>query len=1042
MKKQKIIFIGLYILMSLLIGCKPEIIIDMRAGLNDPWVKVVDSQGEGVAGVNVTVSTTDGTFSGSGLTDSTGIKSFVLPQNLESIKDKDFTITASLPDSWSGTPYTFFSKTAKIKGYAQYIGEIQAYDMRPFGKIINNIGAPVSGAQITITKGSFTGTAISDGQGKFLFTTGVEEGDYEVTIVKQGFSFVQSPITINKGSVDIGSFVGIPVLETKPFGRIIDSNGTGLNDVNTTITDGTNQFSVLTANGGYFAFANEVADGNYTVIFVKSGYSFKSIIIEINKDKLNLGTFVGEQLAAIKPYGKVLDSTGVNGINSAVVTLSSSGYEQNVTTAIDGSFIFANEVTEGNYTVTVTKTGFTFKSFNMRITRDKLFIGNIIGDGLVPMLPYGRVLDSTGVNGISSAVVRLSKTGYAQNATTDANGSFIFASEVVEGNYTVDVNKTGFNFKTFTVGIKRDQLYVGNIIGDAVVPIKPFGTVIDSNGTYLSDVNVTISKSGYSQNATTDTNGSFIFASEVTTGLYTVSASKTGYNFTSFMVDVKADNFNVGTLVGEINIPIKPFGRVVDRNGTSGISSVNVVISKSGYSQNATTDTNGSFVFANEVTSGLYTISATKTGYLFRSFSVNISKNNLNVGTIFDASAATHSISGKIINAKDINKNGINNATIKAFAVDLNGTIASTESGSATSASDGTYSITGLSNGEYLLKISKGVVTSGSQAIGYAFLEESIVVQGADITNHNMRGFAFDSYKDDYAISIILVWEDNFMDCDGILSYPTTAISSGAAGPANYKPYGTSTEIGGTIATGFSPEVASASSAYALINRERIWWAKTSTAGTGIPVYDNTTQIATDMKWGTYDYDSDSNGTNDTYKLQLDSDCRVGSGPESITLRTFPVTQRGTNTIDMSGAFGSSFNAGYWLGTMAYYVDAYASTQNNGTETTDGTLSSQGTGKHAGAKVYVFQTYGDTDMNGTKDDPSASILGIYTIPVYTTVKNASVLRITMVEDNSGYDYFVIYPDIKVLSLLSTGKTDYTQMKSIGNGAILVPTGRK
>lgn len=639
---------------------------------------------------------------------------------------------------------------------------------------------------------------------------------------------------------------------------------------------------------------------------------------------------------------------------------------------------------------------------------------------------------------------------YFDKPTSDIEGKLknvrieVMITELATGN---DIAKHSFD------KIDAKILGIVQFLGEIEVePMVPQGKIYDSNGTIaLAGVDVKIINADSSfTGVTTDVNGTFKFTAAYAEGNYTVTVNDGNgtFDFAPFklVIDKERPRSWVFDIRALKKVDMLPYGKVVDANNTA-IADANVTITNDNNSSEVRTiltAANGTFKMPlPKIPEGNYTVDVNKTGYIFNSFSIKFDKDNLSAGVIKPA-VKLLAVTGKVINAKDVNKTGIAGAVVSAYFIDRNGTVSNNATISATADANGTFTFTGINKGEYMVRAVKtnAVSNENNASLGYAFLEKRLSVQQSDITGFNMNGFEFNAVKDDYALSIVLVWEDDFMDCDAILSYPTLAIGGNETGPANYKPYGSTTEIGGALQTGFSPETSSGTGLYTLSNRNRVWWGNTTTNGTGVPIYDNTTKIATDMKWGTFDYDSDNNGTNDTYKIQMDTDCRVGSGPESITIRTFPVTQRGNTTIDMSGAFGNSFNAGYWLGTMGYYVDAYSSTSNSGTETTDGTLSTQGTGKTAGAKVYVFQTFGDWDQNGTKDDPKASVLGIYTIPVYTTVKSASVLRITMVEDNSGNDYYVVYPDIRVLSLLSTKKTDYQQMKSIGNGAIMVPAGKQ
>lgn len=294
-----------------------------------------------------------------------------------------------------------------------------------------------------------------------------------------------------------------------------------------------------------------------------------------------------------------------------------------------------------------------------------------------------------------------------------------------------------------------------------------------------------------------------------------------------------------------------------------------------------------------------------------------------------------------------------------------------------TSGSDGSFAFSDADYGEYNLTAEK---------TGYVFIPKDVYVSGLAQSLGTVTGFLYDSSKDQYTISLILLWNDTFQDVDAYLTYPDDDKTSGTA-PVLSTPYDTA----GSVLIGFMPATS---------GREQIDY----TTKTSVRTIDNV--------YG----DGDTRSA-----VQLDVDDRDGTGPETISVRSFPFMDS-ANDLNTSGGGSTGLPAGNytWIGVMEYYADAYSSVGSDTTSATD-YLSNVGTGASADAVLYVMQ--GET------------LLGIYTVPTYTKVKTASLLRINMFYDANG-EYYQIVPDLRVLQ--ST-----TEVKSLGNGdnGIIVVKGR-
>lgn len=161
----------------------------------------------------------------------------------------------------------------------------------------------------------------------------------------------------------------------------------------------------------------------------------------------------------------------------------------------------------------------------------------------------------TDLNGryVSGAEVTIDATSSSGDddeyeATTDENGAFTI-EDVPEGTWTMTVEATGYTDLSFSVEIDDGD----NEIDESDTEMVPagtsnlYGTITDSSsGSVLADVAVSIistsSTSPYT--ATTDENG-YYSITNVNSGQYDFTATLTGYNTSTSVVDLIEDINNV-----------------------------------------------------------------------------------------------------------------------------------------------------------------------------------------------------------------------------------------------------------------------------------------------------------------------------------------------------------------------------------------------------------------------------------------------------------------------------------------------------------------
>jgi hypothetical protein len=197
----------------------------------------------------------------------------------------------------------------------------------------------------------------------------------------------------------------------------------------------------------------------------------------------------------------------------------------------------------------------------------------------------------------------------------------------------------------------------------------------------------------------------------LTNGSYTVTPSKTGYTFTPTSKAVTMNGANV------TGVSFTSTGQTYSISGTiSGAGGPGATVALAGTATASTTaDSGGNYTFAG-LTNGSYTVTPSKSGYVYSPTSKAVTVNGANVTAVsFTSTAQAYSISGTISGA------GGPGATVA---------LTGTATASTTADSGGNYTFTGLANGSYTVTPSK---------TGYAFTPatQAVAVNGANVSAVN-----------------------------------------------------------------------------------------------------------------------------------------------------------------------------------------------------------------------------------------------------------------------------------------------------------------
>jgi hypothetical protein len=236
----------------------------------------------------------------------------------------------------------------------------------------------------------------------------------------------------------------------------------------------------------------------------------------------------------------------------------------------------------------------------------------------------GRVMNVNG--GLKGVTVALSGS-LSKQTTTSADGSYSFTGLTQGGNYTITPSRLNM---TFTPPSRSFTALSGNKINvnfnQAPLTIKG---LIKVGTAGLGGVSVTLSSPGLpSRTVTTNSAGSYTFASLQPGRNYTVTPLRTNYTFTP--ASRTYTNMSLNTTANFI-ATLKTYsinGRVLRSGTTTGIAAVTMTITSAtpaGFAaRTVNTGSTGYYRFTGLPAGRAYTIKASKTGFTFSPAARNI----------------------------------------------------------------------------------------------------------------------------------------------------------------------------------------------------------------------------------------------------------------------------------------------------------------------------------------------------------------------------------------------------------------------------------
>ena len=619
-----------------------------------------------------------------------------------------------------------------------------------------------SGTLVALS-GPSNATISADASGNFKFT-GLADGIYTVTPSKAGFSFnpPNQTVTISGANATAINFTAAALPTFSVSGAVAPAaNGSGAT-VNLTSSSGGGTNATVSADGsGNYTFPS-VLNGTYTVTPSKTGSTFvpASQTVTVN----------GANVPGINFTASVAPTYSISGtVSGAVlggVTMALSGTSTgSTTTDPSGNYSFTG-LSNGSYTVTPSKTGYTFTPANQAATVNNANVPSINFTAQAVVQTSTLAMDAN-VSVLGAKATTLTSPTFSTAATNELLLAFV-ATDYLSGANTAVTGVSGggltwalvvrTNAQSGTSEIWRAfaPTALTNVSVTATLSQSAFSSItvlsftgVDTTGTNGSGaVGATKSASAASGAPTatlvTTRNNSWVFgvgndfdnaisrtpgANQALVLQYLTSAgdtywvqkqnSMTPLSGTSVTINDTAptgDRYNLSIV--EILPTTAPPPPTYSISGTvSGAVLSGVTINLTGTSTGtATTDGSGNYSFAG-LSNGTYTVTPTKTGYTFTPANLSVTVSSANVpGQNFTSVAVpTYSISGT----------GSGSITSGVTV-----TLAGTSTGTTTTDGSGNYSFLGLPNGNYTVIPSKASYTFTPSSQG-------VTISGANVSAVN-----------------------------------------------------------------------------------------------------------------------------------------------------------------------------------------------------------------------------------------------------------------------------------------------------------------
>ncbi len=589
------------------------------------------------------------------------------------------------------------------------------------GTVFAQGGSALAGAIVQASDGSSTFSTTSGATG--AYTLGVDAGAFEVTAQKSGHLPSTLSLTIGVGDTTSGADFTLATNFAALDGVITDAV-TG-QPVATALVVAT---EASTQDGGS---NNTGSQGHYLIQNLPAGvYSLTVTHASYLTSRLDNQVFAGGsanriELALTPKNGRIagqVTSAGA-GIGGVTVTGSAAGVTISAVTVADGSYAL-NNLSPGEFTVQASLSGYTSSTpvttqvqANSTATADFTVTPN---EGTIS----GFVRESdVGISG--AMVVAAGDAGNSGFTTTTADGSYSVSNLAVD-RYSVQVNLSRYASTPDTAFVQLDP---GATVSQDFTVVKSevqvSGTVMNQAGTAMAGIVVVGESSKGRSETTTDGSGAFTLTELPGNAQYQIRTDIFEEGFENGETVLEMHHSDVSGVMLSVGV------RTAKIRGEVGVSDATLTARHPvrGLTFSTSSQPDGSYLFKN-LYDGDYQLAISKVGYKATPAEKSIASLGINEerpGVNFVLEEIKVNLSGVV---RDGNSNALADVDVLAWSAEAQGT--------ATTGSDGRYSITGLPpNLTYTVQTKLSALDYENASITASLGETDLTGQDLTVEVHN-----------------------------------------------------------------------------------------------------------------------------------------------------------------------------------------------------------------------------------------------------------------------------------------------------------------
>ncbi len=333
---------------------------------------------------------------------------------------------------------------------------------------VTSSGVALSGVTVTLLAGGATTTTTTDAGGNYSFT-GLANGNYTVIPARTGYAFspTSSAVSVSGANVTATNFTATLAATTYSIsGMIIGATGVKIT------LNGANAGAVVTGALGTYTITGLVP-GSYTVTPSLSGFTFTPISKPITI--VNESSTANDFVATAIPVSHIISGTVSGAILSGVTITATGTAAATATTDASGNYSVTG-LYDGGYTVTPSKSGYTFSPNSMAVTMNGTDVTSKNFTATTNVAPTYTLSGTVTGAWVENVMITLSGAASA-TTTTDASGNYSFKN-LPAGSYTLTPFLAGYIYSpsapTIAVSANMAQNFVAS---SAIASYSISGTV-------------------------------------------------------------------------------------------------------------------------------------------------------------------------------------------------------------------------------------------------------------------------------------------------------------------------------------------------------------------------------------------------------------------------------------------------------------------------------------------------------------------------------------------------------------------------------------